>query len=128
MNQRPHADAQTRLSRSAKSAQERDGSVLNMSQAVTTLREPLQSATRSEMKKPSKATVRAADSILRVPLDRKELYSSINKLKLRKRVRMVLIEIAVAIEETWVDQVTALIERNNLLKKQLRKRSVRPKK
>ena len=29
---------------------------------------------------------------------------------------MVLIEIAVAIEETWVDQVTALIERNNLLK------------
>lgn len=128
MNQRPRVDAQTQFSRSAKSVQELDGSVLNMSQAVTTLREPLQSATRSEMKKPRKASIRAADSILRVPLDRKELYSSINKLKLRKRVRMVLIEIAVAIEETWVDQVTALIERNNLLKKQLRKRSVRPKK
>lgn len=41
---------------------------------------------------------------------------------------MVLIEIAIAIEETWVDQVTALTEQNNLLKKQLRKRSVRPKK
>lgn len=80
------------------------------------------------MKKPSKASIRAAESITRVPLDRKELYSSINKLKLRKRVRMVLIEIAVAIEEAWVDQVTGLVERNNLLKKQLRKRSVRPKK
>lgn len=60
------------------------------------------------MKKPSKASIRAAESITRVPLDRKELYSSINKLKLRKRVRMVLIEIAVAIEEAWVDQVTGL--------------------
>jgi hypothetical protein len=80
------------------------------------------------MKKPSKVAIRAAESVTRVPLDRKELYSSINKLKLRKRVRMVLIEIAIAIEETWVDQVTALTEQNNLLKKQLRKRSVRPKK
>ena len=128
MSQRPRAAAQTQFSRNAKSAQEQDGSALNMSQAVETLRGPPQSATRSEMKKPSKATIRTADSILRVPLDRKELYSSINKLKFRKRIRMVLIEIAVAIEETWVDQVTALIERNNLLKKQLRKRSVRPKK
>lgn len=128
MSLRPRATAQTRLSPNARSALELGVSASNMSQAVTTLQEHLPNATRSEVKQPRKIDTKAADSLLRVPLDRKELYSSINKLKLRKKVRMVLIEIAVAIEETWVDQVTALIERNNLLKKQLRKRSVRPKK
>ncbi|TXH09069.1 MAG: hypothetical protein E6R04_09320 [Spirochaetes bacterium] len=128
MSQKPRADVKKRSSQSARSVLEPADSVLSMSLVVMTLRESHPSATRFEMKKPSKASIRAAESITRVPLDRKELYSSINKLKLRKRVRMVLIEIAVAIEEAWVDQVTGLVERNNLLKKQLRKRSVRPKK
>lgn len=128
MSLRPRAIVQTQFSPNARSALELGVSASNMSQAVTTLQEHLPNVTRSEVKQPRKIYTKAADSLLRVPLDRKELYSSINKLKLRKKVRMVLIEIAVAIEETWVDQVTALIERNNLLKKQLRKRSVRPKK
>jgi hypothetical protein len=128
MRRRIVADVKSPLSASVRSAMVQVASVSSTSLGVRIPLERLQSATRSEMKKPSKVAIRAAESVTRVPLDRKELYSSINKLKLRKRVRMVLIEIAIAIEETWVDQVTALTEQNNLLKKQLRKRSVRPKK
>lgn len=60
-------------------------------------------------------------------LNRDKLFSSINKLTLRKKIKKILIEIAVEIEESWVDQVMNLVQENNRLKKQLRSKNVRPK-